>query len=185
METADNEDRRGRRRRSRSTAVVRMSGLVAALSLALPWAQPAAARTRLITLVGNGVQTVTDGAEHAIEFDGGHASVSFALDQTSTVAFYFSSECTVGALDVVSWLDVDIRVDGSAQSPTSSDNAFCTSRNVAGTTGRWISASADAFGTFAAGVHTVDVQAALSGWSVGESWRLAEKTLVIVIAEDD
>lgn len=175
----------GRSRRSRSTGIAVAGTLLGALSLALPIAQPASARTLLYSLVGSNIQTASDGSAHTIVFEDGQTSIDFVLFEPATVAFYFSSECTVGALDSISWLDVDIRVDGVAQAPTSDDNAFCTSKNVLGTSGRWISASADAAGTFAAGTHTVDIQAALTGWSAGESWRLAEKTLVILIAEDD
>lgn len=184
MDTAIFKKPLDRDRRSRSSGVV-AGAFLAALSLALPVAQPASARTLLLSLVGSNVQTVNDGSAHLLEFNDGRTSIDFVLGEPATVAFYFSSECTVGALDSISWLDVDIRVDGVAQSPSSDDNAFCTSKNVGGLTARWISASADAFGTFAAGTHTVDVQAALTGWSAGESWRLSEKTLVILIAEDD
>ncbi len=147
---------------------------------------PAAyARTYQLTMVGSALQVESDAAVHSVVFDGGTTSLDFRLATPSTVAFFFSSECSVGASDSNTWIDLDIRVDGVSQRPTWDDNAFCTSRGSTSVNAYYRSASADAVGSFSAGVHTVDVTARLAGWSPGESWRLAEKTLVILIAEDD
>jgi len=145
----------------------------------------ASARTYILSLSGATNQVETDGGIHPIEFDGTNDSIDLAFTASATVAFYFSAECNVGALDNQTWLDLDIRVDGVAVAPSNGDNALCTSKSVQSTTGRWVTASSDAVRSFAPGTYTIDVTGRLSGFSAGDSWRMNETILVLVITEDN
>jgi len=144
-------------------------------------AQLSAAETTLHTLTGTGSQTVTGPALTLVTFEGGETSLDLTVDVASSVAIYFSGECTVSAPDDTTWLDVDIRVDGVALAPTSGNNAFCTSESVSSLSRGWQSGSADAVGTLSPGTHTIDVSAALMSATSSDQWRMGETTLFAIV----
>jgi len=141
----------------------------------------AAAETTLHTLTGSGSQTVTGPALTLVTFEGGDTSLDLTVAVTSSVAIFFSGECTVAAPDDTTWLDVDIRVDGVALAPTSGNNAFCTSESASSLSRGWHSGSADAVGTLSPGAHTIDVSAALMSATSSDQWRMGETTLFAIV----
>lgn len=157
---------------------------VVLLIAGLLFSGPANARSDLYTLVGSTAQSVSDFFVHTVSFDDDATSVDFVVREQATVAVYFSAECQVASSSNARWLNVDIRVDGQTLAATNRNDAFCTSVGLVADAG-WITASADAVGVFGPGVHTVDVRAELPGYQLGESWRLNETTLVVVVTEDD
>lgn len=142
------------------------------------------ATTRIIASTGNVVQTASDGASHLIELAPGETSLEVVVPNNAVAAIYFSAECSVGAADATTWLDIDLLQDGVALTPTAGDNAFCSSNGVASVNGQWLSASADALTILTPGTYVFEVEAQLKNAQAEESWRIGETALVVICSEN-
>ena len=96
------------------------------------------------------------------------------------IAIFFNAECSVDALDFITFVDTDIQVDGVEISPTiGNDNALCTSRGRPVLDG-WVSAETNAVAGVGVGPHTICVTAQLLNFSAGDSFRLDDSTLIVM-----
>ena len=113
---------------------------------------------------------------------GSGTALSFRVAESGTAAIFFTAECSVASTDTTTWLDVTILVDGIPAPGTDGDDAFCTSSGT-GTDNRWVSVGRDAVVELDPGVHSVEVEAVLQGFDAGESWRIDDKTLFVLVDE--
>jgi hypothetical protein len=123
----------------------------------------------------------SDGAAHLIPQNNGGSTIgSFSTTAVNqTVIVHYSAECSVDATDTITWLELDILIDGVVASPTNGDNAFCTSQGT-NELDSWVTASAIAVVVVpAVGVHTVQVRGTLIGFAAGERWRIDDGALVV------
>lgn len=108
---------------------------------------------------------------------GSGTSFDFQLASNSVVAIFFTASCAVVSSDDITWVDVDIRVDGIAVPPTDTPEPFCTHQSNV------VSVSRDAVVTLSAGPHSVEIAARLFSFDPGELWRVANKSLILVVQE--
>ncbi|HWR96850.1 MAG TPA: hypothetical protein VN317_00355 [Candidatus Methanoperedens sp.] len=103
-------------------------------------------------------------------------------------AVLFNGECSVASLDTVTYLDVNVQILNAAGgllgtlSPSSSENAFCTSsgRNALD---RWVSASTNGVASFAPGGATalrVRVVATLQNCVAPEQYRVDDLSTIVI-----
>lgn len=128
-----------------------------------------------------GAETFDDDAQHALDLGSG-TSFSVFTYAPATLAIQFTAECSVAGSDNISWLDLDILVDGVVAAPTTSDNAFCTDHGNAAL-GNWVSAATDVVVAVGAGLHSIEVRGALRVFDAGDSWRLDDKSLIVLVQE--
>jgi hypothetical protein len=124
---------------------------------------------------------VTDGLTHVVPLnDAGDTSITFKTSAPNKrVVISYSAECAVGGNDQLTFLDLDILVDGVAAPPSDSDNAFCSGE---GTVPRahWASVVTVVVAQVPnAGTHTVQVRATLQKFNTGDSWSLDDSTIVV------
>ena len=96
------------------------------------------------------------------------------------IGILYNAECTVDGTDNVSWLDVDIKVDGVTIAPSNGDNAFCTDH---GTNQLWNWVSGSTNGGYRVpnvGWHRVQVVGQLKNFNAGDRWRMDDSSLLIM-----
>jgi hypothetical protein len=126
-------------------------------------------------------EVFSDGAGHPIEL-GGATSFSVFTYAPATLAIRFTAECSVQGTDNITWLDLDIVVDGVVAAPTNNDNAFCTDHGN-GVLQNWVSAAADVVVPVAAGLHTIEVRGFLQVFDAGDQWRIDDKSLIVIVQQ--
>lgn len=153
--------------------VLVLVGIICASAL---WAGEAWA----IKLIGK-----NDPDEKIFSDDLGHVILTkvIKLKRKGPVVIMYTAECTVAGDDIFTWLNIDIRVDGTAISPTNDDNAFCTSRGD-GVRGSWVSAATQVKKTLSAGNHTVEIVGLLENFVSGDSWRIDDQSLIIIVQKN-
>lgn len=102
--------------------------------------------------------------------------VNVPVGQVRELTITHSFECTVGGAGYISWLKANIYVDGILITPTTSDNASCTSNNTAGQDG-WVTTSNTVVRAVGGGNHTVLVRGRVIGGGAG---RVDDQSLVVV-----
>lgn len=132
---------------------------------------------------GCGVQTIDLNSAVA-----GVNNLSVTLQDTDRLAVFFNGECTVGAANDFTWLDINVQVLNSAGvlvttiSPSSDDNAFCTSTGDNSIGGHWVSASTNGVSIpLAAGTYQVRVQGTLQGCVAGNQWRIDDLSTIVLV----
>jgi hypothetical protein len=103
-------------------------------------------------------------------------SVSIPAGQVRELAITHAFECAVGGAGFFSWLEADIYVDGVLITPTTSDNASCTTNNTASQDG-WLTASQSVVRAVGGGLHTIQVRGRVIG---GGSGRVDDQSLVVI-----
>ncbi len=94
---------------------------------------------------------------------------------------FFNAECTVGAPNNNTWLNISILVDGAGISPSNNDNAFCTSRGDSSISNGWVSASTNGATTVTPGPHSIQVNGQLSSnASATDQWRIDDLSLIVI-----
>jgi hypothetical protein len=99
----------------------------------------------------------------------GVTSRTVNITTATTYVLTFSAECAVDAPagNSVSWIDLDILVDGVAVSPTAeSSDAFCAANGTAGFDG-WVRPSITVPVRLTVGTHTIQVQGRLDFGATG------------------
>jgi len=138
---------------------------------------PTMARADILAMGANPNPVVyVDGAPHPLPIN---------LNFTTTVpnqkvAVLFNAECTVKSVDVNSYVDAFVLIDGTPALPSGSNNAFCTStgRNVMT---RGVRASTNVIRIVPnPGVHNVRVIAILRNFSGGEQFRIDDISLIVM-----
>jgi hypothetical protein len=118
----------------------------------------------LIPLLSNGTT--------AIRFSTGAAN--------QKVIVTFNAECSVAGTDNMTWLDIDIMVDGVIIPPSNNDNAFCTDHGT-GSLSNWVSATVVGVYTVpSAGQHIVEVRGGLHVFDSGDAWRIDDSSTTVV-----
>jgi len=123
----------------------------------------------------------TDGNLHSIPLNNsGATTLAFTTGANNQkVVITFNAECSVAGTDHVTWLDVDILVDGVIVAPSSSDNAFCTDHGT-GALDSWVSAVTVVVYTVPlAGNHAVEVHGTLKVFDAGDQWRIDDSTTLV------
>jgi len=123
----------------------------------------------------------SDGAPHFIPLtDSGATAISFTTTKPNQkVVISYSAECSVRTTSTLSYLDLDILVDGVAAPPSDSDNAFC-SYHGSSDPGGWLSAVTIVVARVpSAGTHTLQVVGTLRNPGVGEQWSLDDSATIV------
>jgi hypothetical protein len=107
------------------------------------------------------------------------ASLNISVTGASEIVVLFNAECTVGASDDSTYLNIDILVDGVLLAPSNNDNAFCTGTGD-GTRQHWVSAETNGARSVGAGTHTVVVRGNLVSFASGETWHIDDLSLVVL-----
>jgi len=162
---------------ARVCQITRSLGILA-MALGVWPSSPASAEPGfLVASASETVDTRFDAQTMLLELGSG-TSLSFFLQQNAQIAIFFTVSCGVfTSADDITFVDVDILVDSVAVPPTDLGDVFCTSGNAMSNAAR------DAVVTLAPGPHTVEVSARLVAFTVGESWRIDNKSLVLVVQE--
>jgi len=103
---------------------------------------------------------------------------TFYANRSKTVLIAYSAECTVQARDWNNWLNIDVILNGTVITPSSSDNAFCTSHGTNRLDG-WTSVVVNGYGNLQPGLNRVQVRARHVGWQAGDRYRLDDTHLGI------
>lgn len=104
------------------------------------------------------------------------------LRDNQRVVVAFTGECTVKSPDTISWLNIDLVIDGVEIPPTqTTDNALCTSQGT-NTLDGWVGATTT--GVFVVpepGIHTLIVRASLINCNdaTDDQWRVDDMATVI------
>lgn len=123
-----------------------------------------------------------DGAFHLIPITaGGGTSLGFFTSVANQrVVISFNAECSVKGTDNVSWLNIDVLVDGVPARPSNDDNAFCTDSGN-NLLSNWVSAVTTVVHVVPnAGFHTVQVRGQLVVFNAGDQWRVDDKSVVVM-----
>jgi hypothetical protein len=150
--------------------------LLAMIPIGVAAGQVISTRTRTIA---NGY---SDGASHLIPLnDAGSTVLPFVTTtDNQRIVISFNAECAVAASNWFAFVNLDILVDGAPTSPSSNDNAFCTSHNFAGG-GGWVSAvSTSVFIVPDPGLHNVQVRGFLASFSAGNSWSIDDSSTIVM-----
>ena len=109
------------------------------------------------------------------------ASLNFTVSGVREIVVLFNAECSVAASNDVTWLNIDILVDGVLLAPSSSDNAFCTGTGD-GALEHWVSAEtngARAVGT--SGLTTSHSVVVRGNFGFGSgTWRIDDISLIVI-----
>ena len=153
--------------------VFALVGLICASALGVgeAWA------IKLLAKTDGVAKTFTDSSDHVV------LTRKITLSKKGQVVIIYTAECSVNALDTVSWLDIDIRVNGTAVAPTDGDDAFCTSSG-SGSLDGWVSAATQIRAVLPAGVHTIEIVGALRVFTACEQWRIDDQSLNIIIQKN-
>jgi hypothetical protein len=122
-----------------------------------------------------------DGNAHTIPLtDAGATSLTFSTTKANQrIVISYNAECGVAGLDNITYVDLDILVDGIAAPPSDSDNAFCTDHGN-GIRANWVSAVTTVVITVPnPGTHTVQVRGKLQHFDEGDSWSVDDSSTVI------
>jgi hypothetical protein len=125
--------------------------------------------------------TFFDAKPHILPLtDGGAKSISFTTSTPNQqVVISYSAECAVGGSDNITYVDLDILVDGVAAPPSDSDNAFCTDRGN-GIRANWASVITTVVAQVpSAGTHTVQVRGTLQHFEEGDEWSVDDSATVV------
>jgi hypothetical protein len=166
----------------------RMRGLLpAGLALALVLANGSGARAQgLIAGTRNtNDQIFSDNLDHTLDLGSG-STFNVVTASSVRLAISFSAECTVAAAGGLTWVTVDIYVDGVALAPTAgTPDAFCTSDGTGSPSlDNWVSAAtAAAVDMPVAGGHLIEVHASLQNGVAGDSFRIDDLALTVVGTE--
>src|SRR5262245_30760136 len=108
----------------------------------------------------------------------GNTGVSFiTTTDNQRVVIDYTAECTVTAAGTATWVSLTIQVDGVTASPTSTDQAFCTSNDNGS---NWASVVSRAiFVVPDAGIHTARIMAQLNNAVAGNTARLDDSTITV------
>jgi hypothetical protein len=129
----------------------------------------------------NGVaQTFADGSTHSLLLDGVDTTLVVAPVQAARLVITYSAECTVSANDTNSWLEIDIRIDGSVIN--TGDDAFCTSHGAASLY-EWRTVSRTIQVDVPTGLHVIGVEGTLIGFAAGEQWRIDDSILSVLVID--
>lgn len=121
-----------------------------------------------------------DGVVHTL------ASLNFATPAARELVISYFSECADESNDTVTYVRLQILVDGVAVPPTNSDQALCTGIPPdlnGGSLHQWHSVGTTVARTVVAGNHNVRVTGRLIGFAAGERMRIDDQSLVVL--EDD
>jgi hypothetical protein len=121
-----------------------------------------------------------DGKAHVISLnDAGAKSITFTTSAANQkVLISYSAECAVGGSDHITYLDLDILVDGVAAPPSNGDNAFC-SDDGSGIRAHWASVITVVVAQVPAGTHTVQVRGTLQNFNEGDEWSLDDSAIAV------
>ncbi|WP_296983305.1 MULTISPECIES: hypothetical protein [unclassified Thalassolituus] len=128
----------------------------------------------------NSSQLFYDGDYHLLDIGGTltNTDLEISLDYTSDIVVQFMAECAVYASDEMTYIDLDILVDGVSIPPTNSDNALCTSDGSH--SGNWTSVAALGIAAgMTSDVHTVQARVRFFDYETGESARLDDIAVVV------
>jgi hypothetical protein len=123
----------------------------------------------------------SDGSPHFVPLNNfGATAITFTTSlPNQKVIISYSAECSVKGTDNITWLDIDILVDGVAITPSNSDNAFCTDHGN-NFLGNWVSAVTTVVAVVrGTGTHIVQVQGTLRVFNSGDQWRLDDSTTLV------
>ena len=96
------------------------------------------------------------------------------------VAILFNAECAVQGIDRITYVDIDVAVDGVVSPPSNSDNALCTS-DGSNTLSRWVSASTNVYRIVPVpGVHQLTVRATMRNFNAGDHFRLDDISVIVL-----
>lgn len=101
---------------------------------------------------------------------------------TTELVITHSFECAVEGNDRITFLNLDILVDGVLVPPTASDNASCTSTppdNDLMGLDDWVTTSLTVVRAVPGGSHVVVVRGRLVGFEAGERVRVDDQALVV------
>jgi hypothetical protein len=123
----------------------------------------------------------SDGSPHLIPLtDTGATAITFKTTlPNQKVIISYSAECSVKGTDNITFLDIDILVDGVAAPPSNSDNAFCTDHGN-NSLKNWVSAVTMVVARVpAAGTHSVQVQGFVHNFNSGDQWVVDDSATVV------
>lgn len=127
--------------------------------------------------------TFFDAKPHLVPLnDAGAKSITFTTTAPNqNVVISYSAECAVGGKDNITYVDLDILVDGVAAPPSNSDNAFCTDNgNPTGIRANWTSVITVVVAQVPnAGTHTVQVRGTLQNFEEGDEWSVDDSATVV------
>ena len=126
-------------------------------------------------------QVFIDTSTHLISIDPTVGdTLKIKVPEKTEVLIFLSAECSVGAEDNQSRLDINILVDDVPTPLTSGDLALCTSH---GTNDRdtWASSSINDFITLKQGIHNIQLQGQLSSVAVSPSWQIDDVSLNLIV----
>lgn len=159
-------------------------GVFCALTLIVGqvWANVIATRTNPNQfIVGSGAASCAPAFLIPLNAAGSTAMPFVTTQDNQRVVVSFNAECTVKGTTFSRWLNIDVLVDGVLTSPSSNDNAFCTSHGNNILDG-WVQAiSQNVIVVPEAGVHFVSVQGNLVGCNDAEDdqWRIDDSTTLV------
>ena len=149
--------------------VLAFGGIICASAL---WAGEAWA-TKLLTTNNPTAMAFADGNPHII------LTKTINLKKKGPVMIMYTAECRALASDTSSAVSISIVVDGKVIQPTGINLAFCTSTGA--TTGAWISAATQVRKILDAGSRTIQIIGQLQGFNSGETWRIDDQSLNIIV----
>jgi hypothetical protein len=131
--------------------------------------------------VRSGNYFFAQGATNLVPLDNTGAT-SLVFKGGGTYVITYTAECAVSAAagNTVTWLNLDIIVDGTALEPTvGTSDAFCTSNGTAGADA-WAMAAVSVPIKLAVGTHTLQIRANIQNGVAGNSGWLGDSSLVVI-----
>jgi hypothetical protein len=151
-------------------------------ALAVAAAAPAATRITKTSYSGNQSFEASLGPQLIDLGEGNGTSLSVETAGSARLSILFNAECAVASPNHTTYLQVEIRVDGSAVGPTLG-HALCAGDGDSALN-NWITAASDAVVDVAGGTHTIELRGTLFGTGTpGFDWWIGDLSL-IVIAND-
>ena len=157
------------------------AALVAAVAFSIAMAPLRAQAGILATASNVNPVTFSDAVAHYLPINGAAAIVTFTTTvPNQRVVVLFNGECAAKGADDVSAVDIDILIDGVVATPSSSDNAFCTTQGNK-VLANWVSASTNAWQYVPTpGVHQLRVRALLRNFTAGEQYRIDDTSVIVM-----
>ena len=126
-------------------------------------------------------QVFIDTSAHLISIDPTLGdTLTIKVPEKTEVLIFLSAECSVGASDNLSWLDIDILVDGVPTPLTAGALALCTSHGT-NDLDTWASSSINDFIILKKGTHTIQLQGQLVSEAISPSWWINDVSLNLII----
>lgn len=126
-------------------------------------------------------QVFIDTAAHLISIDPTLGdTLTIKVPEKTEVLIFLSAECSVSASDNISWLDIDILVDGVATPLTAGDLALCTSHGT-DDLDTWASSGINDFIILKKGTHDIQLQGQLVSDAVSPTWWINAISLNLIV----